>query len=242
MDFNETPDGSLYTAPSHTDIPKAQHPQMPPSSDELQDSAASKFARFFSTSFSPLLMPTYCTMIALWATRLSSAPEGARLSSAIVVLLLSCFLPLAAMLAAIRLGKVTDTRVRSRRQRIYLYPIAIVAYLLCAWYLFRVHAPSWLSGLFLGMSISSMCAFVINFKWKISAHAIGCGGLIAFIFFIAVTGLSELFFLPWISVAMLISGAVATSRLILKAHTIWQVIAGFTLGLVCVSTVLFIFS
>lgn len=240
MEFNPIPSGSLYTTPPPSEEKPAPAKPEKPNSPPPSDSGNSGWASFISTGFSPLLMPTYCAMIALWATRLSSAPEGARLSSAVVILLLSCFLPLAALLAAVRLGKITDTRVRSRRQRTYLYPVAIVAYILCAWYLVRVHAPMWLTGFFLGISLSSILAFIINFKWKISAHAAGCGGFIAFMFFIAVNGLSELFFLPWLSGAVIISGAVITSRLFLKAHTLMQVAAGFAAGLVCVSLMMFL--
>lgn len=213
-----------------------------PSSDHERSLLINNIASAISTTFSPLLMPTYTVMVALWATRLVSASESARLSTAIVVLMLSCFLPLAVMLGAIRLGRVTDTKVRSRKQRIYLYPVAIVAYSLCAIYLWHVHAPMWLIAFFIGSTISCVCAFAINFRWKISAHGTACGGFIAFMAIVAATDLSNIFFLPWLTTAIIIAGAVASSRLILKAHTLTQVYAGLALGFigVCASMLPFV--
>ncbi len=242
MEFDNNPTGSLYTTTQAAErtasaINKTPQPENAPDTRP----ASEKFASAISAAFSPLLMPSYCAMIAFWATRLSAAPEGARLTSAIVILLLTCFLPLAALLGAVRLGKVSDPRVRDRRQRIYLYPVAIVSYILCAWYLARVHAPSWLSGFFMGVALSCICAFIINFKWKISAHAAACGGMLAFILYIAITGLSDLFFLPWITGAVLITGAVGSSRLILKAHTIGQIIAGIAVAGLCVTAMMVVF-
>lgn len=227
MDNTRITTGSLYSTPYQP----AEPPAKPEPEPNDRQSVIHRMAGYISATFSPLLLPSYAMIIAMWTTRLSSAPEGARLSSTVVILLLTCFLPLFALLGAIRLGKITDSKVRSRRQRVFLYPVAITAYLLCALYLAKVHAPQWLVHFFIGVCISSAGAFAINFKWKISAHATACGGLLAFMFYIEATSLSNLFFLPWLSAAIIITGAVATSRLILQAHTLAQTIAGTILGM-----------
>ncbi len=234
--MNNIPTGSLYTTQAPTTEPQTL--QSPTSTDNSasprknRGNKAEKFAKYISYIFSPFLIPAYCAMTALWATKLSAAPVGARLSSAVVILLLTCLLPWATMLGAMRIGKITDTDVSKRKQRIYLYPVAITAYLLCALYLSKVHAPSWLSGTYLGMGISAIIAFIVNFRWKISVHGTACGCLLAFMFYIAINHLSDLFFMPWLSVAVLITGTVASSRLILKSHTMAQVIAGISTGLI----------
>jgi len=234
--MNNIPTGSLYTTQAPPKEPQTLQSTTPTDnsagSRKHAGNKAEKFAKCISFIFSPFLIPTYCAMTALWATKLASAPQGARLSSAVVILLLTCFLPWATLLGAMRLGKITDTDVSKRKQRIYLYPVAITAYLLCALYLSKVHAPSWLSGTYLGMGISAIIAFIVNFRWKISAHGTACGCFLAFMFYIAINHLSDLFFMPWLSVAVLITGAVASSRLILKSHTMAQIIAGISTGFI----------
>ncbi len=237
--------GSLYDerAPEVVTQVTEQSPCSSDNSDNKKPENTStstivKIASAVSATFSPLLIPTYTVMVALWATRLASASESARLSTAIVVLMLTCFLPLAVMLGAIRLGRISDTKVRSRKQRIYLYPVAIIAYSLCAIYLWHVNAPMWLTAFFIGSAVSCACAFAINFRWKISAHGTACGGFVAFMTVVAASGLSNLFFLPWLTTAIIIAGAVATSRLILNAHTPTQVYAGLILGFIGVCTLM----
>ena len=55
-----------------------------------------------------------------------------------------------------------------------------------------------------------------------------CGGILAcsIVFQINPVGV--------ICAAVLLSGLLAFSRLYLKAHTVWQVIAGYCLGFICV--------
>ena len=73
-------------------------------------------------------------------------------------------------------------------------------------------------------------AFAINFFWKISAHATAVGGLFAVLFYIAAAGLNEYYFMPWLTAGALIAGLTGTARLILGAHTLLQVAAGYALG------------
>lgn len=200
-----------------------------------------KVAGAVSSVFSPLLLPTYCSILAMWTTPLHVVSESARLTTALMVLVLTCFLPLASLMAFVRLGKVADTKVRDRRQRYLLYPVAVIAYGVTALYLHHIHAPGWLAGFFLGACLASICAMAVNFRWKISAHATCCGGLVGMCFFIAASGLNDFFFLPWLTGAVMVLGVVCTSRLILKAHTPGQLAAGSFLGIAAVVVMMWLF-
>jgi membrane-associated phospholipid phosphatase len=72
-------------------------------------------------------------------------------------------------------------------------------------------------------------AIFITLLWKISAHMFGIGGLIggamAVSFYVERSNPYYMFMGLFI-----IAGLVGTSRLILKRHTLSQVIAGFLLG------------
>lgn len=78
----------------------------------------------------------------------------------------------------------------------------------------------------LGASIGALVLALL--KFKVSLHMIGVSGLVVF-----VIGLSLHFqvnLLLWIALSILASGAVATSRLEVKAHTYPELIIGFIIG------------
>ena len=78
----------------------------------------------------------------------------------------------------------------------------------------------------IGGGIAALTSVLINFKWKISAHGTGMGGLLALIFSIWMHGYNFFDFMPFASIALLATGIVGSARLILRRHTLGQVIAG----------------
>ena len=72
---------------------------------------------------------------------------------------------------------------------------------------------------------------VVNVWYKISMHSAGTGGVIG-----ALLAYSMLFgFNPiwWLCGAILLSGLVMTSRMVLRQHTLWQVLGGTLAGVAC---------
>jgi hypothetical protein len=63
---------------------------------------------------------------------------------------------------------------------------------------------------------------------KISAHLAGLGGVCGMLYSISVVTFTET--LTWLLVAIVVSGLVASARLILKSHTGIELISGFLLG------------
>ena len=72
---------------------------------------------------------------------------------------------------------------------------------------------------------------LINFKWKISTHVASSGmmvgGLLSYSFIFN--------FNPvwWLCFFILLSGMLGTARIIVKQHTLLEVLAGFIIGLFC---------
>jgi membrane-associated phospholipid phosphatase len=94
-----------------------------------------------------------------------------------------------------------------------------------------IHIPHVISGILLAaLSIQIVCA-IINVWWKISTHSAAIGGfagaLIAYSF--------KWSFNPvwWLCLILIVAGLVGTSRMILRQHTLGQVVGGFGVGLVC---------
>lgn len=189
-----------------------------------------KISAALSATFTPLLAPTYAVALSLWFTCLSFATLKTKLTVLAVTLAFTCMLPVIAIFLLHRSGIVKDPMLNDRRDRFFPYIVTILAYIGVAIYFTRVHAPSWLPMFLLGAASAATVTLAVNMKWKISGHATGMGGLSAFLFFLSYNGLM-LDSSQWLfALAVLLSGCVMSSRLILDRHTPAQVLAGFLNG------------
>ena len=78
--------------------------------------------------------------------------------------------------------------------------------------------------------IQIVCA-LINVWWKISTHTAAIGGVAGSLFVFG-----ELFgFNPvwWLCLVLILAGILGSSRIILRQHSLSQVVAGFLVGMVC---------
>ena len=82
-----------------------------------------------------------------------------------------------------------------------------------------------------GVFLTTAVALIANIFYKISMHAIGCGGMLG-IFIIIMNSNSMLMTWP-LSLALIITGLVCTSRLIVSDHTQKEIYMGLLVGLVC---------
>ncbi|MBR1883232.1 MAG: hypothetical protein IJ808_09560 [Muribaculaceae bacterium] len=191
-------------------------------------------ARFFSTVMSPLLMPTYGAFLVLWASVLCLLPSGTRVTVLVMVLGITCVLPMLAIGVLHHYGLIHDKQFTRRTDRLIPYAFGLLCYVGAAFYLRHIHSPQWFIMFIAGAGLSCLVSMLVNFKWKISAHSAGIGGVVALLFQLHVQGLSA-FNLFWVICGtMLLAGVLGTSRLILKNHTVGQVLAGFANGYLCV--------
>ena len=192
-------------------------------------------ANFLSTVFSPLLMPTYGIFLALWVSVLCLLPYGTRVTTIFMCMGITCILPLIFLSVLRHFKLVKDLHVNVREQRLLPYLFTTLCYAIAAYYLFFKHSPQWLVMFMVGSALTVLVMALINLKWKISAHLAGIGGVIALIYQIHVMGLSA-FDLFWLlSAIIILAGMLGSSRLILRRHSIWQVLAGVIVGFLCVS-------
>jgi len=195
-------------------------------------------ARFFSTVLSPLLMPTYGALLVLWTSVLCLLPNGTRVTVLVMILGITCVLPMILIGILHHYGIIRDKRLENPQERTIPYAFAVLCYLGAAAYLYHIHSPQWFIMFALGGALACLIVLVVNRWWKISAHATGIGGVVALLFQIHLQGLSA-FDLFWVIIfTILLAGVLGTSRLLLKRHTVLQVLAGFALGYICVAFVM----
>ncbi|MCM1482727.1 MAG: hypothetical protein NC043_00190 [Muribaculaceae bacterium] len=193
-----------------------------------------KIAQFLSFIFSPLLVPTYGVCLALHTTVLSVLPFNVLWGVPLVTFVITCILPLLAILGMWKLGQVKEPGLNERTDRTGPYVVTAVCYILCALYLNMANAPGWLVLFMAGGTLATVVSLIVNRWWKISAHMAAMGGLLALTVRVAMSDFATSDMIWWIIGVILCCGLVGTARLILERHTLWQVIAGAANGFVCV--------
>lgn len=185
-------------------------------------------ANVLSSVMAPLFVPTYGMIVALTCTGLAGLDSGVRWRSLLVVFALTAALPLFLLWLMKRRGIISDIDVSNRAQRTLPVAMMLMCYGLTVGYIVAVHAPLWLIMYFASGIITAVILGLITTiaKWKISMHGAGMGNFMAMIVAIWAGG-HALHPMPvLLSVAILLAGAVGSSRVILNRHTLAQVLAG----------------
>ena len=131
-------------------------------------------------------------------------------------------LPALSLFYGLSRGHMDQLYPMVRQQRSELLLTGAVSYGLGAIVLWIVYPDLLLLIAGISFTLATLLVFCINIFWKISIHCVGVGGATALMFPIAGVGMVW----PVMLTALLVGWA----RLRLGAHTVPQVIAGFTLG------------
>lgn len=134
-----------------------------------------------------------------------------------------CVLPLLLLLLLVRLGKVTDHHVSNRRQRAPVLLMALGSVTAGLVVLAATQAPRSVVVTVLAIVAGIVVLAAVSPFWKISGHA----AAIASSAVISVLMLGP----AWLPLVLLIP-AVGWSRVVLRAHTLAQVVAGSLFGAV----------
>jgi len=193
------------------------------------------FAQFFSVLFHPLFIPTYVVAFLLnfHPSYFSGFNNSAKMMLLLTTALNTAFFPAFSVFIMKGLGFIKSVFLHSQQDRIGPYLASMIFYFWAARVFFKFEPqlspvlPAFMTGVFL----TTVAALIINIFYKISMHAIGCGGLLG-IFLIIMNSNSMLMTWP-LSLALLVTGIVCTSRFIVSNHTPKEIYAGLLVGLLC---------
>ena len=190
-------------------------------------------AKTFSYIFHPLLMPIIGLLIVFNSNSYINFAIPVELKQATLLLVaVSTFvIPLIITLLLLNRGHISSLEMPTNRERILPYGFTIIFYIFTIYMLKQAPIPQLIFDFMIGAVASVTLAFLINLKWKISAHMIGIGGLTGAL--VCMTLLLETNMISFIVFAIIASGITATSRLTLNAHTPHQLVAGYLLGISC---------
>ncbi len=178
--------------------------------------------------FHPIFMPLFGLCFYFWKSP-KFFPQDLIRAKFISILILTVILPVLIYLLLKTLGKVKSVYLKTTQERILPLLInATITFLVIK----RVLPSSQIIELyyfFIGILISTMsCLLLAYLEYKASIHMIAISGVFTFAialalhFSININGSLSLF--------AIITGAVATSRLSLKAHTTKEILIGTLIG------------
>jgi len=149
------------------------------------------------------------------------ADKAAGLGWGAVAALFAGVLPMVFIKRGIRRGQWDDRYVGAKRPRLIVLAFIIASVAAGLALLVGFGAPGELSG-YVGCMLASVAVLAaITTAWKISIHCAVASGSVTIL---------ALLFGPWLLPGYLLVAVTAWSRIILKDHTVAQVVAGSVLG------------
>jgi len=200
-----------------------------------QWSVVSLLAHFFSVVFHPLFIPFY--VVAFLVNYHPSYFTGFNFYLKFEILrsvaVNTVLFPAFSLLVMKGLGFVKSFYLHTREDRIGPYLANMIFYFWMArvFFNFKPEITPVLAAFMTGVFLTTAVALIANIFNKVSMHAIGCGGMLG-IFIIIMNSNSMLMTWP-LCIALLITGIVCTSRLLVSDHTQKEIYLGLAIGLVC---------
>ena len=188
-------------------------------------------ARFVSMLFTPFYLPLFGVIILFTLSYLALLPIDYRLEVVAIVYLFTILMPTLFIHFYRRYQGWNLVELGKRERRMVPYVISILSYFACTWLLTWLNVFHFVNSILMAALLVQVVCAIINAWWKISTHTAAIGGvagaLLAFSLFFG--------FYPiwWLCLILFVAGILGTARIILRQHTLLQVVAGFFVGLIC---------
>ncbi len=192
-------------------------------------------AHLFSIVFHPLFIPFYVVAFLVYyhPSYFSGFSNYTKSILLRTTVLNTIFFPVISILLMKGLGFIKSVFLYTQQDRIGPYLSSMIFYFWAARIFFKFEpqlAPE-LASFMTGVFLTTAVAMIANIYYKISMHAIGCGGMLG-IFLIIMNSNSMLMTWP-LCIALLITGLVCSSRLMISDHTQKEIYMGLLVGLLC---------
>lgn len=188
-------------------------------------------ARIMSMIFTPFYLPLVGLVALFMFSYMALLPMGYKLHVLLSVYLFTILVPSILIHIYRQYQGWTSKELGKKERRLVPYIISIVSYFGCFFLMEYKNTPRVVSIILVAaLVIQMVCAF-INIWWKISTHTAAIGGVAGALMAYSI-GFS---FNPmwWLCFVLILAGMVGSARMILRQHTLSQVVTGFFIGLVC---------
>lgn len=185
-------------------------------------------ARVASMVFTPFYLP-FIGLLALFVfSYMSLMPWQYKVTVLTLVYFFTILLPTLLIHLYRRYQGWSLIEIGQKERRMIPYIIAILSYFTCYYVMSVQRIPQFMANILVAALVIQIVCAIINIWWKISTHTAAIGGFAG-----ALLAFSLLFvFNPiwWLCVIFLVAGVVGSSRMILRQHTLTQVLLGFLIG------------
>jgi nitrate reductase NapE component len=191
-------------------------------------------ANFFSYIFHPAFIPIYVIafLVYIHPSYFSGFSQRAKLQTVLISIINLVAFPLLTVALLRAVGFIDSIFLRTRKDRIIPY-MACGIFFFWAYTVFKKQEmyPPIMSTFILGVFLAASAGLIANIYFKISMHAMGVGGVVG-IFWVIAKENSMLMTWP-LALAILITGIVCTSRMLVSNHTQKDIYIGLFVGFAC---------
>lgn len=196
-------------------------------------------ARIISMLFTPFYLPILGLVVLFTFSYLSMFPWDYKLRVLLLTYLFTILLPTVLIHLYRRYQGWTLIELGHRERRMVPYAISILCYFTCIYIMERLHMPHFMSSIVVAALAVQMVCALINVWWKISIHTAAIGGVGGALFaFSAYLGFNPVW---WLCVVILAAGVTGSCRMILRQHSLSQVVVGFWVGFLCAAVAILSF-
>lgn len=196
-------------------------------------------ARLLSMLFTPFYLPIVGIALLFLFSYLNMFPWSYKIQVLLMVYLFTVMLPSLLIHVYRRYQGWNLIELGHREKRMIPYILSIISYFTCVYVMERLHMPHFMGSIIVAaLAVQIVCA-LINIWWKISTHTAAIGGVAGALFaFSYYLGFNPVW---WLCLVIIVAGMVGTSRMILRQHSLSQVVGGFGIGFLCAAvSILFI--
>ncbi len=188
-----------------------------------------QLAKILTIVFQPLVVPLYGLLMLVAVPGFYGYNMYIKLMVIGVASFLMVIVPSVWYFMLVKLNVISTPQASDQRERIWAYLFTLLCYSGTAAFLYAVNSHV-MAHVITMATLALFFVTLINFFWKISAHATGVSGLLGASIYI---GLAYGVYNPALYVTLImVCGFVCSARLQLEAHTPMQLVAGSILGVV----------
>ena len=203
-------------------------------------------AHIISVALHPLFILTYMLLLLLFVNPFMFGYSNMKEADVLIVMvfLTSAFIPLIAVAMMKGLGWIESLQMNDKQERIGPYIVTGVLYLSLYMHMTNTNIfPLMYQSGTLGAIIALFAGFFVNNFEKVSIHALAMGGLMTFSLLATTKYATATVDIAWLGfgpevlstrllvyAVMILTGAVCTSRLLLKRHNPRNIYTGLILG------------
>ena len=188
-----------------------------------------RISYLLSVILHPILAITYIFIVIFSSNSfVAFLPVKYKMMITIFVAINTILLPLLLLVLLKKLNLIHDYRLNNNRERVFPLAISVLPYIFTIFIFTKLQVPFVLIKILQVGIYTLMISAAISYFWKISLHLTGIGGISGFLLASAFQGYQLA--IPVFLLCIILSGFLASARLIKGDHNPAQVYAGFLTG------------